>query len=508
MTGSICVVGAGETGIRLVERIRANAAKAGTRHPLEVHLVDPDAPPPGAVGPDPQAPGLRIHLHRAGAIDLAGRRVLLDDGTRVDTDAVVLAQGWPDVLPSAREQELRHFARENGLYYRPAGHVADRPLEQVPGGEPVLALGLGSVLADVLTRLTVARGGRFRHGADGELIYQASGREPLVHVGSVRGVPPHAQVGYRLTGERPPPPRFVTRLGEGARGFREEVWPLVAKDLASAYYHHLLTVHPDRARVGWDAFAGAFEAEEWDGRAMRALIRTAVPRFEDRLNFARLDRPLAGMRFGDLAGLQRWMHGYLSADLSRRADPSHSADLAMIHALRDVLDFLTGRVPEDAWFHRLARHTAGTLPAGRIAELRALARARVVTFLGAETRVEPTREGLWRATSATVPGAVTARAFIEARRPGPSLDRTRDPLLRRLYARGECAEESGRLKVSLPGHRIVDQNGTAHPYRFALGPWTTGGHPLSADDPAIRHADTLARTLLTTTANPRVARVA
>ncbi|GII60209.1 hypothetical protein Skr01_02940 [Sphaerisporangium krabiense] len=498
MTASICVVGAGATGIRLVERIRAHAS-AG---PLDVHVVDPQAA--GTAAP-PSPDALRVHAHRASAVDLSGRFVLLDDGTRLDTCAVVLAHAWPDVLPSPRERELRDFARDHGLYYRPAGHAGGRPsLDRVPGGRPVLVLGLGAVMSGVVARLTTGRGGRFRPGRDGGPVYLPSGAEPLIHAGSPRGVPHHARHAYR-TGDPPPAPRFVTALGPGPHDFRREVWPLVAKDLAYAYYHHLLTLHRDRARVGWPGFAAAFAAEEWDGPAMRALIRTAVPRFEDRLNFARLDRPLAGMRFGDLAGLQRWTYGYLAADLARRADPAHSADLAMIEGLRGVLDALARRVPQDAWLHRLARHAAGGLSATRIAELRALGRAGVLTFLGAAARVEPSGDGVWRATSASVPGAVTATAFVDARRPAPSLDRTRDPLLRRLHDRGECAEECGRLKVSLPGNRIVDSSGAAHPHRFALGGWTTGADPLSADDPPL---DALARAVLAATAGPTVPRVA
>jgi hypothetical protein len=119
---------------------------------------------------------------------------------------------------------------------------------------------------------------------------------------------------------------------------------------------------------------------------------------------------------------------------------------------------------------------------------------------------------VWRAVSATVAGAVTARAFIDARHAVPSVPRTLDPLVKRLYARGECAEEAGLLKVRLPDRRLVDRDGTAHPRRFALAPWSTGGvgptaHP-DAVSTLVRQADTLARAILAEAVTGPAARVA
>ncbi|MEV7969089.1 FAD/NAD(P)-binding protein [Sphaerisporangium sp. NPDC088356] len=511
MTGSVCVVGAGPGATCLVERICANASKMAGWRPLDIHVVDP-SPAGRASGPETRPPGVRVQVHRARAVDLAGRWVLLDDGTRLDTDAVVLAQHHLDVLATPGELELLGFARRHSLYYRPTGYAGSLPLDHVPGGQPVLVRGLGKVFSEVLAQLTTGRGGRFRCDRDGEPTYIAGGREPLIHVGSRRGVPAPALIEYPLRGDHPPAPRFVTALADRPHDFRREAWPLVAKDLAFAYYHEILTAHPERARMRWADFADAYAPEEWGGKAMRALIRKAVPRFEDRLNLTRLDRPLAGMRFGDLPGLQRWMHGYLAAGLSRRADPAHSADLAMIYGLRGVLGVLAERAAEDPWFQRFADHAAGGLPAARLAELRALGRAGIVTFLGTDTRVEPHENGTWRATGTTVPGSLTAQAFIEARRPGPSVSRTRDPLVQRLHTLGECVEESGLLKVRLPDRRIVDHAGAAHPRRFAFGPWTTGGEGTTLrrglDAAVIRHADSLARTLLAETLTPAIAKVA
>ncbi|AQZ61808.1 Nitrogen regulatory protein PII [[Actinomadura] parvosata subsp. kistnae] len=303
-------------------------------------------------------------------------------------------------MPRTGRQERDGAARPEPLHL-PAGPGRERGLEDVPAGEPVLVRGAGRAFADLLPPLTVGRGGRFAQGRRGELVYLPSGLEPLLYVGSRRGVPHHAHPGYRLKGDARPR-RFP---GEG------DARTSLAKELAYAYYQELFTAHPSRTKTAWAAFEPAFARAEQGGKEMRALVTRSVPRFADRLHLDRLARPLHGMRFGDLAGLQRWMHGYLAADLKRRADPAFSPDLALVLALRDARPRMAG----DPWFEGLYGLVADGPPLARQAELHALARAGVVTFIGAEPRIERDADG-WRASGPTVPGTTTARTLIEARR--------------------------------------------------------------------------------------------
>ncbi|MEV1178353.1 FAD/NAD(P)-binding protein, partial [Nonomuraea sp. NPDC049784] len=524
--GALAVIGAGPTGTSLVERICANASELLGDQVLDVHVVDPyphgagrvwragqpellwansvagditiftdrsvrcEGPvrpgpslaewlgcEPGFFAPRPvlsrylsfaferalrTAPrNVRVHLHRDTAVGLAdrpgGQQVELSRGGTLEVDAVVLAQGHQSVLPSPQETGEVAFAARHGLTYVPTGYAADLDPRVIPAGEPVLARGAGLAFIDLMVLLTSGRGGRFtRH--EGELHYVPSGAEPRLYVGSRRGVPYHAKTGYRLAAPPPGLPRFITP-GAPPGDLRRAV----AKELAYAYYFELFNTHPSRTRIGWDGFEPAFALAEWGGKEMRALVTKAVPRFADRLHLERLERPLHGMRFGDLAGLGRWMSGYLAADLERRADPAHSADLAMIHGLIA----LRGVLPEDPWFQGLYNYFASGPPAPRLAELRALARAGVVTFLGAAPRIgQDDRAGVWRAVSATVPGAVEARALVEARLPDPAVARSTDPLLAALYVRGECHESGGLLDVRLPDRRLLNRAGAAHPRRF------------------------------------------
>ncbi|GAA2870438.1 FAD/NAD(P)-binding protein [Streptosporangium fragile] len=463
--------------------------------------------------------GVRVHLHATRALDLAdipgGQAVRLEDGRTIEADAVILTQGHGDVTPTREESALAVQAARSGLRYLPTGYTADLDLDGIPGGEPVIVRGMGLAFVDLMVLLTSGRGGRFTREYDGELVYLPSGREPLLHVGSRRGVPYHAKTGYPVEGIRPPVPRFLTAeaLGEGPWHFRRDVWPLVAKELAFAYYHELITAHPKRSRLTWPEFEEAFAAEEWRSAGMRKLIRAAVPRHLDRLDFDRLDRPLEGIRFGDAAGLQKWMHGYLSVDLARRSDPEHSADHAMILGLLSVYGVLAELGISDPWFHGFFSSIASGPPGPRLEELRALARAGVITFLGADLRVEH-HDGHWWAQSASAPGGVRAGTLIEARLPAPSVSRAVDPLITALHGRGEADEEFGLLRVRPADRRVLDRTGAPHPRRFAFGPWAVGGWATGGfarpglNAPLFRHADALARIVLSEAVGARLHHVA
>ncbi|MDH2427500.1 hypothetical protein [Sphaerisporangium sp. TRM90804] len=337
------------------------------------------------------------------------------------TGEVGAGRAESDTAPVAEQRALAAFAARRDLVYLPSLIAADLTLERLRAGQAVIVRGMGPGFTRLLAPLTVGRGGRFTRDRDGEPVYHPSGREPLLYVGSRRGVPPHAQAGYGFRGQTGPP-RFLTEaeLAGPPGDFRRDLWPAVAKELGYAYYRELLTAHPSRTRMRWPDFEDAYAAEPWGGKEMRALIRKAAPKPSDRLDLDRLDRPLRGMRFGDSAGLQRWMHGYMAAGLRRRTDPAHSADLAMAEALVALHAVL----PPDPWFDGLVSLVADGPPAPRLAELRAVARAGVLTFLGESPRVEADQpSGAWRASGASAPGTVLARALIETPIPAPGRSR-------------------------------------------------------------------------------------
>ncbi|ARF54616.1 FAD/NAD(P)-binding protein [Streptomyces gilvosporeus] len=463
-------------------------------------------------------PSVAVHEHRDTAVRVSGppggrQQVwLAGRPTPLPADLVVLAQGHLESEPAPDQRELNDFAARHGLVHLPPAFTADSDLDVLRPGEPVLVRGFGLAFVDLMVLLTEGRGGTYTTGADGRLTYRPSGREPVLHVGSRRGVPYRSKIGYDLAGEPPPVPRFFgpQQVDEllsrgGDLDFRRDVRPLIDKELGFAHYHRLFTAHRERTRMNWPDFEEKYTAADPGSAALRALVGAAVPDPADRLDLDALDRPLAGVRYRDGEALQEGLRAHIEADLARRHDPAHSPDLAVFLALLSVYGQLVRIGDRGPWWHGFFSYLASGPPGPRLRQLLALSRAGVVRFLGADTTVTADeRRGIFRATSASVPGEpVEARALVEARLPEPTVAHTRDALLRALYADGAAAATpAGLLAVNPDDGRILDRSGRPHPRRFALGPHTdarAGGafaRPRT-NAPAFRQNDATARALLT-----------
>ncbi|MER6012824.1 FAD/NAD(P)-binding protein [Streptomyces bluensis] len=458
-------------------------------------------------------PGIRVHRHTRRALRVSGPRegrqqVWLEGRPRpLPADLVVLTLGHLDAEPDDEQRALAAYAREHGLVYLPPDFTADSDLSALAPGETVLVRGFGLAFVDLMVLLTEGRGGRYEDDGRGEPTYLPSGREPVLYVGSRRGVPYHSKIGYDWEGERPPLPRFfgpaeVDALLARPAGFdfRRDVWPLVEKELGFAHYHRLFSAHPERTTAAWSRFEEKY-ASAASGAEVAALVASAVPDPADRLDLTALDRPLDGLRCGSYDELQDELRAYIRDDLDRRHNPLRSQDQAVFLGLLSVYGQLVRLGDIGPWWHGFFSHLASGPPGPRLRQMLALSRAGVLRFLGAQTTVTA-EDGVFRARGAGVPGtAVQARALVEARLPRPTVERTRDPLLRELYADGAAATAEGLLAVDPVDGRVLDRSGTPHPRRFALGPHTdargsgaftrprTGG-------PAFRQNDATARAAL------------
>ncbi len=485
--------------------------------------------------------GLRVHVHRgraAGVVDGDVRRVRIDesDGSQVeiDADAVVLASGHLDATPSDDEAAMLETSQRLGLQYFPPEQTTDSDLDAIEPGRTVVARGMGLAFVDLMVLLYEGRGGRFVEDPTGDddgsgrgrLDYVPSGREVYLHVGSGRGVPYHAKSEYTLRGPRPPLPRFFgpeqveELLAHGEVSLRDEVWPLIAKEVGWGWYHELHHGHPDRVTTTWDDFATRYAELDWYSDAREALIAEAVPAESDRLDFERLDRPLAGVAT-DLETLQKQLREYVADDLARHVDPAHTAELGAFTALLSA--YMTSgelagrggltqrsRAFDLSWWQNLFSSLASGPPGPRLRQLLALSRAGFVTFLGAGVRVEidegdDDRAPAFVATSASLQGEVRAPTFVDARLASASVRRTLDPMLASLTRHGVLDEETlrweeratpcaldavaervegadapvvvhstGLVPVRASDFRVL--TGTAeepHPRLFAVGPHTT-----------------------------------
>ncbi|ARX88761.1 hypothetical protein SMD44_08248 [Streptomyces alboflavus] len=438
------------------------------------------------------APNLRLHLHRATAVDVrhAGtdrQCVVLDSGRgAVPAAQLVLAQGHTDVVTDT----------PRGLTRIGPGRADEDGLDRIPTGAPVVVRGLGLVFVDCLLLLTEGRGGRFRARA-------ARRPPPLSPVRprarAVRGFPsrcpalPQARVHpeLALSAAASPHPGDVPRPAAppGVRLRPRPVAPAL-QELSWAYYHELFTAHPGRTRMDWASFAAQYERFADDDDRAAKLVRAAVPDPDDHFAPERLTAPLAGHHSPDPLALQRRVRAHLRDSVRRRREPRHSAHVAVIRALGAVGGVLgdlyhAGELPPAAAAVALRRFSVGAFlssgpPPLRMEQLIALSEAGVVTFTGPGTTVTADEDAaLFRAASPHVRATYTARILLDARLPEPDLARTADPLLRRLLAAGHISEETapdatgsprptGALRVR-DGHPL-DAAGHAHDSWYVAGP--------------------------------------
>ncbi|WUJ72939.1 FAD/NAD(P)-binding protein [Kribbella soli] len=463
-----------------------------------------------------------LTTHRERAVELtADRRVVLESGREIAADAVVLALGYLDRLPTASESAWAAQAADAGLTYIPPGYTADVDLDGLWPKAPVIVRGFGQAFIDLMVLLTEGRGGWYDE-CSGLLTYHPSGEEPVLYVGSRRGVPYHAKLGYTVAGTKPVPTRYLTAeaLGEGLLDFDRDVAPLIEKELAYAHYKQLFTAHPERVRWSWAEFANALDT--WSPE-FEAVVAAAVPDPADRFVRHTVDRPLAGLRFEDRASFERFMTELIEGDLLRRADPAYSADLAVFNALLSIYSVLSRAITDgqltdedrvrrvETEWHGFFSFVASGPPPRRLEELLALHRAGIVRFAGPDLEVALENDQ-FVAMSPDAGGEIRARAFVEARLPRPDVLATTDPLLRGLLDSGALAADElfaadgtslggGQLKADSRS-RAIRADGSTHDALFLLGPSVSGSAGSSGfsrphfNAPGFRQNDAVARDLL------------
>ena len=356
-------------------------------------------------------PEVEVIVHSAKAVDVRddgdGRQsVHLEGGAApLVVDAVVLALGHLDSQPDAQSAGLTAFAERTRTGPRATGpHGRTRLLGNRARRRRHRARLRPSVHRPRVL-LTEGRGGSFVDNDDGTLRYEASGREPVIHVGSRRGVPYRSKIDYRLQAARAPLPTFLDEAAietllarDGTLDFRRDVLPLVLKEVGWAYYHELFNAHPERTTISWDEFARRYKASA-DSTEIDQLIAASVRDRNDVFDLDRLNTPLAGLRFESAEALHQHVRGHIADDVERRTDAAFSADLGAFYALLHTFGTIarigaTSRLStrsrvEDVnrwWFSFFMYYASGPPPA-RLRQLLALEAAGLVRFIGVHTTV-------------------------------------------------------------------------------------------------------------------------
>ena len=489
--------------------------------------------------------------HRAEATSLRHRPeggVVLtlepSDGSGVKTleaDAAVLALGHQRARLTAHQTRLAEAASQHsGLHYQGPQIPSDVDWRTIEAGADVLIRGMGLNAFDILAQLTQGRGGTFHRTGEQPgraLRYEPSGREPVMHLMSRRGIPylPKAEVTSFV-------PHGVTLSylsdaavqalldRHGVLDLDEHVWPLLHRDVVRNYYATMVRTQPDilGGPVAARRFLGELVALLDDaGRGAPVTARHAEEvlqryapdrRFLDIVAYADPYRD-------DVFDTPQDYHEQVVSLLEQACveatlgeDSPFMMAVGALHAgrLRMKQWIAEGKVTDSsrlkdvqAWFEPLVEGLSSGPPRWRVEQMLALHRAGLLDWIGPVPSVEVDDAG-FRARSPKVgdehgqgPASVSGTWLVEAMMPPNRVQAGSSRLMRQLLEEGVAAvgtleDAEGALQpaagfdVTSRPHRLKAADGSADENVFVLGlqlagvQWGTAIAAEAGQDPAGR----------------------
>lgn len=439
---------------------------------------------------------LEILRHVASAVDIVpapdGREaVLLDDGSTITVDHVVLTSGhtW-NAEPETRPGEVVQRRPYPVEYFE---HV-------LPAGAPVAISGMGLVAFDLMAALTIGRGGRFAWEGD-RLRYLRSGREPTISLYSRSGMPYCAKSAQATdpTGSYEPvvctPDAFADLRRSGKMrprhqvDFRREVQPLLFAEMQCRYLVHAALL---AGGEGDSAKVRAQLGEAWREGTFGDLVDKLETRYGSFDPAAHVYAG-SGLSFASSDEYESVVYSMLEDDLDAALAPGGSPVKAaqevtriLRDQLRSVIEF--GGLSLESYVDfqskvrgRINRIEAGPPPA-RIQQMLALMDAGILHVpFGPSPEVIPSGDGrsTVRSTQLARMHASTALLVIRGHIEMPSLARSVSPLLSRLYTKGRLSQLTygetpvGSVAIDEEFHPY-DAEGRLQPHLSLLGVLTEG----------------------------------
>jgi uncharacterized NAD(P)/FAD-binding protein YdhS len=420
---------------------------------------------------------LEVVRHYAAATDITpeigGREaVWLDDGTKISVDHVVLTSGHTFNDENVGTSSAVHYLRPYPVEYFDTA---------VAPGEPIAIAGMGLVGYDLVTALTVGRGGTYVDEGDRKR-YVPSGDEPDIYLYSRSGVPYCAKSAHGVdpTGDYQPivctPEAF--REMTNPRGsplrrrvdFRNDLLPLLYAEMQVRYY-----VHSAFLRGG--VSAAALVRDQLQSSWIAGTFARAIDRLEP--TYGAFDPATVvfadeGAHFKSGALYQSHMYHMVESDLDEalkvKGSPVKAAQEVtriLRDQMRSVIEY--GGLSMQSFIDfqsnvrgRVNRIEAGP-PALRSQQLLGLLDAGVVRVpFGPQPDVSATDDGkvLIRSTTLDQPVEATVNYVVRGHLDLPSLARSSSPLLNRLFTKGRLTQFSyGDTSV---GSVAISEN--FHPY--------------------------------------------
>lgn len=481
---------------------------------------------------------VRVIHHRARAIDVERvggvERITLDrevapaatpgtgSGRIITASTVIAATGWLPraATPDEAALEAKLGARTDLTWVR-QGSPVEQDLAAILPGERAIVRGLGMGFFDTVTLLTLGRGGSYAPdaAAPGGLRYLPSGREPILHVTSRRGVPFRAKSRYG--GLPPRAPQALLREVDWSAvprpvDFDTQLWPRIVGDAFLAHAATLRRVRPGALGTDPDAALARIESAvraaiaplvagtrpsgaqpahlpaaasqaadphpsvtaqaglEATVDAVAAAVAPHIPDPSDRFDLAGEIRPANG-RFPSPRAFDAWVSERVAGDL-REVDLGEASPLkAGLWSVSSARG-LAGEVGTLGGFDAESRASGSALltslggmvgsgpPAFRNNELLALAAAGIVHFIGPDAALDVDDSGFVASSPAVTGSEVSARALIDSWMHFHDARASTDPLTSTLLRTGrarvfEIASRAAHTPVATAGIDIDPATG-------------------------------------------------
>jgi uncharacterized NAD(P)/FAD-binding protein YdhS len=341
---------------------------------------------------------------------------------------------------------------------QPSTQVIDDPypirstMAAISSDMTVAIEGMGLTMFDVVSALTIGRGGRFVSDEDGRTRYLPSGREPRLVAYSRSGLPLTARAVNQKGVSIQYKARFL--LADKVRSMRAgrkldfvtDIFPLLLADMQFAYYEAYLRERRDP--VTSMLFCNQFVCADVTER--EALIRQYVPE-ADRFSWDRLVNPIPEDALTTPEDFHDWLMEHLRQDLREAYKGNVRGPLkAACDVVRDLRDNLRvaidhGGLTEAShrWlmseFVPIMNRIAVGPPSSRIAEMLALVEAGVLEVShgpGASCKQMKAGERMCVVSSLWPDKSTAVDVVVKARVPMHSPADDSSPLLRGLLKAG------------------------------------------------------------------------
>ncbi|MGM0167183.1 hypothetical protein IGI39_002163 [Enterococcus sp. AZ135] len=443
-----------------------------------------------------------VDLIKEEVVDLT----VTEDGSLIQTSKnyqvsdVVLATGHSANYLTETEAENQKYAEKYNLFYQGPGNPSNARLNHLIEGDTVLIRGLGLSFFDYIALFIARWGGEFTE-INNCLVYEPSGKEQLLIVGSGRGLPYHARPNNQnIPGEDAKPRILTEEFMQQFKGSADDLFDLLKKEAELAFYQIKLT----NAAIDLDSFLQDYRI----GEREEALCNYQIP-IENRLDWSVLFDPakeISSKEFPEF--IQKYLRkDIVEAELGNKTG-AIAAAIDTYKELQEPFNFMldherfTPREYVEDFFGTFNRNysflTIGA-PVIRQKQLLALFEAGIIKFLAPDMVIEKTN-GTFLAYSKKSPNhSFIGKNLIEARLPETNLEHTENPLLIRMRQKGYLAPHSiivegkeyqtGAIHVTRKSHQVVDHNGIVLQHIYCYGIPLEGLDWLNAASPRPKSED-------------------